>query len=876
MTEKDFLTKALTETVLSRRSFLKWSAALGGTAVLAGGIEYGLKTAKAAAESAASEGKWVSVACWHNCGGRCVNKAYVVDGVVLKQKTDDTHEDSPNYPQARGCVRGRNQRRQVYGPDRLKYPMKRKNWEPGGGKKELRGRDEWVRISWEEALDIVASEVKRIISEYGNKAILGSSPIINALGGGVGTWGQSSYGAWPETIQAMTGTPSTDISGSNDRMDYRHTKLAVLFGGNPAWSSGGNPTFNYLNVKRNGTKFIIITPQYNESAQVLADEWIPVRPSTDTALLLGMAHYMIMNNLQDQAFLDTYTIGFDKDHMPEGADPKDNFRDYVLGTYDGVPKTPEWASEICGTHPDVIKRFAHEVATTKPMVWTSTSAPARTYLGEQFCQAFFAVGWMTGNVGKPGSRVETCRHQRVSYGGPALVRPGGTGVKTPPNPIPSFTFGVNDPYRTDAFSLNLTEQWNAVLNGEFTNTVQGKMPCDIRMVWSVSGGSGGNDLNQNPDTVTGIRAYREKLEFVVSTDIVLSTKSKFADVVLPTATPWEYEGGGMTQIARGEGSMFYEQVTPPVFEARDDTWVEAELAKRLGVDPALVAPLTRKQMAFNQFAGATVRKVDNSDYEPLITITAEDIAEWGVEGEPQQGRVSLKEVLEKGVYQVPRSPDDAYSYIEYKPFIDDPVANPLATESGKFEIYCRVLADKIKAYGYTETSAIPKYKPPRDGVEATYSDWENKVKGDYPLQLLTTHYMRRSHSVFDNIPQLRRAWPQELWMNTLDAEERGIQNGDTVLITSPYGKVLRPAYVTDRIMPGVIDLGEGAWVDPDNETGIDKAGCTNILSGNTPSGAGVQTWNTNIAQVEKWEGEPLAPDYTWPQRIVFPEGGNNG
>jgi anaerobic dimethyl sulfoxide reductase subunit A len=876
MSEKNFLNKVLSETALSRRSFIKWSAALGGTAALAGGLNFGLKTVEAAAQ-AAPEGKWVSAACWHNCGGRCVNKAYVVDGVVIRQKTDDSHPDSPNYPQARGCVRGRNQRRQVYGPDRLKYPMKRLNWSPGGGKKELRGRDEWVRISWEEALDSVATEVKRIIDTYGNKAILGSSPIINALGGGVGTWGQSSYGAWPETLKNMTSSGGgSDLLGSNDRMDYRNTKLIVIFGGNPAWSSQGNPTFNYLNAKRNGTKFIIVTPMYNESIQVLADQWIPCRPSTDAALLIGMAHYMITNNLQDQEFLDKYTVGFDSTHMPEGTYYKDNFRDYVLGTFDGIPKTPEWASEICGTHPDVIRRFAQEVATTKPMVWSSTSGPARSYMGEQYCQAFLTVGWMTGNVGKPGSRVETVRHQRVTYGGPALVTPGGTGSKTPPNPIPGFTYGVNDPFRTDAYSINMTEQWDAVLNGKFTNTVQGKMDCDIRMVWSIAGDSGGNDLNQVENTVSGIRAYREKLEFVVSTDIVLSTKSKFADIVLPVATPWEKDLGGVIQIARGEGAIFYQQVTPPVFEARDDMWVEQELAKRLGVDPAVVAPLTRKQMAFNQYIGSKVRTADNTGYEPLITITAEDIAALGVEGEPQTGRIALKEVMENGVYQVPRSPGDAYTYIDFKPFIDDPVANPISTPSGKFEIYCQVLSDKIKAYGYTETPPIAQYRPPRDGYEATFSDWANKVKGPFPLQLLTTHYMRRSHSVFNNIPQLRRAWPQEMWMNTIDAEERGIKNGDTVLISSEWGKVLRPAYVTERIMPGVIDLGEGAWVELDEETGIDKAGCTNMLSGTTPSGQGVQTWNTNIAEVKKWDGAQLSPDYTWPQRVVFPEGGNNG
>ncbi len=136
MSDKNFLTKALTNTALNRRSFLKWSAALGGTAALAGGLGYGLKAVKAAAENAATdEGKWVPAACWGNCGGRCLNVAYVEDGVVTRQKTDDTHPDSPDYPQQRGCSRGRSQRQRVFGADRLKYPMKRAHWAPGGGDK---------------------------------------------------------------------------------------------------------------------------------------------------------------------------------------------------------------------------------------------------------------------------------------------------------------------------------------------------------------------------------------------------------------------------------------------------------------------------------------------------------------------------------------------------------------------------------------------------------------------------------------------------------------------------------------------------------------------------------------------------------------------
>lgn len=148
---------------ISRRTFIQLGSAAAAIATLP--IGRGLRAETVTGQASASPDKvgvWKPAACWHNCGGRCLSKALVVGGVVERQKTDDTHTDSPNNPQQRGCLRGRSQRKQVFGLDRVRYPMKRKNWAPGGGDKSLRGRDQWVRISWDEALDIVASETKRI------------------------------------------------------------------------------------------------------------------------------------------------------------------------------------------------------------------------------------------------------------------------------------------------------------------------------------------------------------------------------------------------------------------------------------------------------------------------------------------------------------------------------------------------------------------------------------------------------------------------------------------------------------------------------------------------------------------------------------------
>lgn len=863
MTEKDFLTKALTDTVLTRRSFLKWSAALGGTAVLAGGVKTGLKAAEAAAK--ATEGKWVSAACWHNCGGRCLIKAHVVDGVVTRVKSDDTHEDTPDYPQQRSCVRGRSQRKVIFGADRLKYPMIRKNWKPGGGDKELRGKDEWVRISWDEALDIYASEIKRVKENYGNESIFTVHPgdmgrVLGLYGGYVNRWGSVSWGTWREDYPLLTGIPGTGDTAGNDRFRMRKAKLIILWGVNSAVSSNGNPTYYYLQAKKAGAKFIGVDPFYNDTYVALADEWIPIRPGTDTPMLLGMAYHMIENNLHNQEFLDKYTVGFDREHMPEASSANDNFKDYILGTFDGQPKTPEWAAEICGVPPEKIRWLAQEIATTHPAMIQTAGAPARINNGEYLPQAMLTIGWMTGNTGFVGSGVGPNMHNRAANAGSALVSAGSAGVESIPNPL-------NDKgtRRSAPNILNNCEMWEAILSGKYHAGYDDMRDIDIRMIISADFGDA---LNQRTNTNKGIQAFR-KVEFVAVQSLFLNTSAKYADLVLPVTSQWEQQGN--FQTGDREILVYNSQVVQPLFEAKDDSEIAFEVGKRLGLDPLALEPISGGQQLFNQLAGAKVALPDGSGFEPLLTITKEDIAEIGAEAaEPQQGRISYKEFKETGIYRVPRSEDDSLGHTELKSFIDDPVANPLKTTTGKLEIYCKALADWIKSNGFNLKDPLPKYEPPIEGYEGTFANWDKKLKGDYPLQLYTIHYQRRSHSSFDSVPWLREAFPQEAFMNPMDAADRGIKNGDVVLIESKHGKVIRPVLLTNRIMPGVVTLGEGAWAQVDEESGIDMAGATNTLNGDFATGQGHTGHNTCIVQVSRYNGPiELLPDSKWPQRIVF-------
>jgi len=866
MTEKDFLMKSLTDTLLSRRSFLKWSAALGGTAALAGGVNFGLKTVEAAAKSAEAEGRWVPVACWHNCGGRCLIKAQVVDGVVVRVKTDDNHPDSPDFPQQRACARGRSQRMHIYGADRLKYPMKRRNWEPGGGKKELRGKDEWVRISWEEALDLVAAEIKRIRETHGNASILAFSERQGeiyrtlGLGGGyVSAWGSFSTGTWDATGKAIGVGNSYKSVNINDRLDLRNSQLIVMWGMNPAWSSAGLPTYNYLMAKRAGAKFIFIDPLYNDTAQVLADEWIPIRPATDHVLALGIAYTLIVEDdpinapLIDWDFLNRCTVGFDADHMPEGADPKENFRDYVLGTYDGQPKTPEWASEICGVNPGRIRRLAREIATTKKVALHSSFGPARVNNQDSWPQMFITLGCMTGHIGQPGRMTGVSAHVDATNGGPEMVSQGGTGVEPIKNPIADIR-------------INYNELWDAVLNGRYTAAKDDIRDINIQMIWH----GGGSRLNQVVGLQKGIQAHR-KVEFVLMQGHFLTTQGKYADIVLPVTTWWERFGTFPAETNRRKEFLIWaSQAIEPLYEAKDDIWIAKEIGARLGLDPNEIDPLPLNQMIFNQVAAAQVIKNDGSGFEPLVSITAEDLEKLDVKGTPQTGRIPILEWKENGSYQVPRAEGDKLGYIALKAFREDPVANPLQTASGKIEIHCQAIADVIRNSGWTEIRPIPTYNRPVEGYEDTFDDWEQKVKGDYPLQLYTIHYPRRSHSIFNNIPWLREAFPQEFFMNPLDAEKLGIKHGDIVKISSRHGKVIRPVSLTDRIMPGVTTLGQGAWVEMDEDTGIDLAGATNTLNGAIPTGQGHAGWNSCNVNVQKYNG-PLEPDVKWPQRIPVKE-----
>jgi anaerobic dimethyl sulfoxide reductase subunit A len=855
-----------TRSAASNSSIELWGAAVRR----AGGVGFGLKKeprSKALLGPGGGKGKWIPADCWPDCGSKGFNKAYVEDGVVVRMGTDDTIEDSWNRPQLRACARGQSLRLWLLGADRLKYPMKRKHWTPGGGLKNLRGKDEWVRISWNEALNILAGELKRIKETYGNQAILANwvgaiaARVLGAYGGFTDQWGSHSTGTWANA------TFHTGFAGVwSDRFDMVETKLFLLWGTNPVWSQAGLPALTYWQAKKNGARFIAIDPFYNPTYEMLTDDWVPIRPGTDHPMLLGMIHTLLVeddpisNPLIDWDFLNRCTVGFDRNHMPQGIDCKENLRDYVLGLEDGQPKDAEWASAICGAPPERIRWLARLLATEKRAAICTSCGPARVDNADLLPQAFIALAAMTGHLGRAHNQLGVAHHFGTN-GGPQLVQGqnsrsyANSHLRAPPilNPVADNMLAGGFELRPRKGNININEINTAILTGQYTGVNGEKVPIDLRLIYHAHG----SRVNQLPNTLQAIEAHR-KVDFVVTQNMFMNADAIYSDLVLPVTSRWERDGN--VCIGYREQLLWHSKVMEPYFECKDDLWIGVELAKRLGIDPTLIEPWSWSQEIFNQAADARVMKDDGKTLEPLVTITEPDIAEFGVVGKPQEGRIPIREFKEKGIYHIPRAPGDNHGFVYLEDFRRDPEAHPLKSRSGKLEICCQPLAEAVNRLGWSRIRPIPTYNPPLEGYEATFSDWRKRVKGDYPLQVYNVHMPSRAHSFFDNATVMRELFPHEFIMNPLDAEPRGIVNGDNVLVRSRWGKILRTVWVTPLVMPGVTILGQGARVDLDETTGIDRGGCANVLKGATPTGGGHCGWNSLIVEVEKWTGGALRSD----------------
>ena len=883
---------------LDRREFVRNStialALLGLTGSLAG-CDTSVKETGGPSGGSAPEplsgGEWIPVGCNYDCGGRCLNVAYVVDGVVVRQKTDDTHKDDPLFLQQRACPRGRSHRNMIYSADRIRYPMKRKNWKPlTGGKKELRGKDEWVRISWDEAIDIIVTEMEHAKKNYGNESIylqaVNGLSAANAIetamqrfGGYLSGWCPASFGAWFESTSVGLNPMNNNV---NDRYDLQNCDTILLWSNNPAWGAACQMFYYYLQIRKAGCKFYTIDPYFTESAGALNATWMPVRPGTDTALCLAMMYIMITEdddkNLIDWDFLRAYTVGFDETMMPKDAPDKNyHLKNYVLGKLDGVPKTPEWASELCGLEPEKIRELAYALDKNKKVAIISGCASGRQTNVSSINQSILALGCMTGHIGKSGHSTGTAFHRMGINTGPWPYRVAdigmpaysGGGVFSSPGADP------NTRPSTVKSWMHLSESWDAILKGEAYITHapaimspprgQEKRKVDIHVLANYLA----NTLGAAEGGEKAIEAFR-KVDFVWSLGIYPSDQVKYSDVILPKTTFWEGEGF-ITAIGTRDAVICTSKAIEPLYEAKTYDQIGRLLFARMFPEEKLEEfyPKTEKEQFFHQLRTTSASRPDGTSV-PLCSVTRKDMDDWGVTGEPQEGLIPVSELVKKGVYKFDIKPGDEWSFIAFKDFINDPKGAPLRTRTGKFELYSQAHADMVNNLGWSKITPLGEYVTGPERYEKTFKDWKKKVKGEYPFQVISVHYLGHAHTNFTNNAWVQEAFTAPILMNASDAAGLDIKEGDPVLLTSKYGKIVRPAAVSERVIPGVMVSQHGGWRDIDEESGIDFGGCDNHLGAAPLTGGGVCPFNSILAKAEKYRGK-FTPDHLKPRNELIKE-----
>jgi len=817
----------------NRRSFLKTAAA--GTAAV-GLFRFGLQSEEAEAFAYApyptdDELTSVVTSCDHNCGSRHMLVAHKKGDVIVRLSTDDGRYqvggavgfETEEKLQLRACLRGRSYRTRLYSPERLLYPMMRVG---------ERGTGRFKRVSWDEALDHVARKMVELKTTYGPTAILDqayagtsfgvlhkSDQIEGLLARFLGMFGcrTSSWSvpSFQGTTASSNWTFGTTKDGNGDEA-FAQSKLIIMWGWNPAYTFHGGNTFYYMRMaKQRGCKFVVVDPQYTDSAAAYDAWWIPIKPNTDAAMLAGMAHHIFTNNLQDQEYINRFVQGMDEGTMPDWAKGQENFKDYILGKSDNTPKTPEWAEQICGVPAADIRKLADMYARTKPAALKASWSPGRASYGEQFNRMAAAVQAMTGNIGILGGCAE------------------GVGKSW-------FAESVAYPYDEFAnvwWASIKSDRWaHCVLN--YPNVkreeigcwprqddLDGKIPNIKAIFWQ-----GSNWFNQLTNINKEIEAIR-KLELVVCMDSTITPSGLWADVLLPIATHFERHDVGLPWY-KGHYYIHRPKVIEPMGESKTDIQVFTELAYRLeALDPGV-----------KDFGKRFNPKADRSYFDNPDAVDEAYLVDWWT-GRVQRNQgvtLSWEDFKRHGVHKFVFDKP----LVAFREQIEDGV--PFQTPSGKIEIFSGHLAqitDWTKTqYGY-HIPAIPKWIEPFESLN------HPKAK-EFPFHMVSPHPRWRTHSIFHNIPWLRETYQQEITMNADDARRLGLKTGDIAEAWNDRGRCVMPVYVTERCMPGVVVLYEGSWMDLD-KNGVDRSGNPDFLTLDEPSPAGAFAYNTILVNVKK-------------------------
>ncbi len=776
------------------------------------------------------------------------------------------------------------ERIRVYSEERIRYPMKRVDFDPNSKDRRTqnRGKSGYERISWDEAINIVAGEIKRIRETYGPEAVTGitsshhnwgtmgykTGPFMRFLGslgfsfvfdnpdswegfhfGAIHTYGYFWRLGCPEPYDMLEDT-------------LKNAEMVVYWSNDPAatWGTytGGESQIWRLWTREAGIKQVFIDPFCNYAASTIGDKWIAPKVGTDLAMAFAIAYVWIKDGSYDKKFVDGRTVGFEQ------------FRDYVLGKEDKVPKTPQWAEKICGVPARQITALAKEWASKRTILSCGVrggfGGAMRLAYGHEWARLMVLLAAMQG-LGSPGSGM-----WGGGMGGPFdgnFFFPGYADVDGRLFSTRAANKQINNPVQQRLYRLFVPEcftnppvEW--IGEGFCGQSIEQqlkpyKYPLEGKSEVKMFYRYGSSFIGTMTETNRWVKAYQSpKLEFLVNQDCWWGGETKFADIILPACTNLERDdiaefGNAGGYSAHGSSGANWRIIVrqkkciEPLYESKSDYQIFGLLAEKLGV------------------------KDDYTDGGK----TEMDWVKRYFEISDLPKRISWEEFDKKGYYVVPvpdnYKPTPAYRWFyEGRPCDTPDYLNPkrntdkaheLSSYSGKIEFVSQSLAKHLP--DDKERPPMPRYI---DSWEGPASPLAKK----YPLQLMSPHPRYSFHTHYDT----HSSWLKEIpghriiidgyayWtvrIHPSDAEPRGISNGDVVRLYNDRGSVLGAAFITERCKPGVVHSYCSSIkydpLEPGKPYSTDKGGCVNLLtsvrtlSKNAPGMAP----NSCLIEIEKWE-----------------------
>lgn len=723
---------------------------------------------------------------------------------------------------------------------RVEYPMVRKSYlkAKGPSNPHLRGKEEFVRVSWDVALDLAAKQMRTTFDKYGPESIYGecywwggsgrvswgrtvSRRMMKILGGFVTESGDYSTGAGLVIMPHVLGGSAVYDTPTKWKAIIENAKNVVIWGQDPIvtnqinWAIPLHRCFKDFEKLQHASisgkiKTFSVDPRVNDTARFLNSKHIALRPGTDVALMIGMAHYLYTKKLYDAEFIKKYTVGFNK------------FKKYFLGEIDNEVKDIKWASKITGVKEEEIAQFATTLAKERTVILCGRALQRQDH-GEQPHWMCTVLSAMLGYIGLPGGGIEFSLGYNSS-GATDKIAPTIAGISQSipekyNQKYPNAPWLKNhDVIIPSSRSIEALENPGKIIE---QNGKKIKLP-HIRLMYNASG----SPLTRHQNVNNMLEQWK-KVETVITAEPYWTSTAKMSDIVFPVATELERVDIDQTGSTK-EYIIARKAHIKPAGESQSDFWICRELCKRWGYEEVFTEEKNTELEWVKYIYKNTVEKANSLNIK----------------------MPSFEEFWEKGYIRFEEDDKSTENYTRYEEFRNNPYKHRLGTPSGKIEIFSPV----IEKFKYDDCKGYPSWIEPIEWLG-------NKKAEKYPIHIVSPHSKYRLHSQLNNtyIRGLYEISGREpLLLNPKEAQKRGLKQGDIIRVFNDRGEILAGLHITNEVIEGVAVMCEGAWYSPEvpGEKSLCQHGNVNVLSidKGTSKIAQSNIAHTALVEIEKYKG----------------------